>query len=265
MWFAFCVLAKANTGKLERIKMQNEYVLLHGWGMNQGVWQMVHADIADVTQATVRCLDLPGFGLSPKCPDPYSLAKSAELLATQLKNNSILVGWSLGGLFALYLAKHFPEKVEKIILVSSGPFFSQRTDWPGINPDVLQAFKQQLAEHGDKTIDRFLAIQAMGSDSAKQDVRNLKKLLKDYPLAQKKALSGGLDILLNEDLRPAWRDLKQPISGIFGARDTLVPLKAVTNMQKLNPHFKAVIIDKASHAPFISHKAEFLKVFKSMC
>jgi len=35
-------------------------------------------------------------------------------------------------------------------------------------------------------------------------------------------------------------------------------------MQALNSDFEYEVIDKASHAPFISHKKEFLSAIKSM-
>ncbi len=105
--------------------MQNEMVLLHGWGMNQGVWQVIKPELEFFHDGEVRCLDLPGFGNAQSIPIPYTLHAAAEQLSTQLNDQSILVGWSLGGLFALYIAAHWPDKVAKVVLVASTPFFAQ--------------------------------------------------------------------------------------------------------------------------------------------
>ncbi|MFX3691194.1 alpha/beta fold hydrolase, partial [Streptococcus suis] len=86
---------------------------------------------------------LPGYGNSEIWPKPYSLHAAALQLSEQLQPNSTLMGWSLGGLFAVYIAKHWPEKVAKVILVAATPLFAESDDWPGIKANVLAAFKEQ--------------------------------------------------------------------------------------------------------------------------
>ena len=189
---------------------------------------------------------------------------AAALLSEELKPQSILMGWSLGGLFALYIAKHWPDKVSKIILVASTPFFAEQAHWPGIKANVLDQFKEQLVNHREKTIERFLAIQAMGSESAREDIKQLKQLLNKYSAPNTEALIAGLDILQNEDLRDLFTRCPVSIKAIFGRLDALVPYRAIAEMLVLNPEFEYEVLDKASHAPFISHKKEFLSIAKSM-
>ncbi|WP_372762802.1 pimeloyl-ACP methyl ester esterase BioH [Pseudoalteromonas sp.] len=244
--------------------MQNELVLLHGWGMNQGVWQLVQAELEFLHADEVRSVDLPGYGNSSACPHPYTLHAAAALLSEQLKPQSILMGWSLGGLFALYIAQHWPEKVAKVILVAASPLFAEQAQWPGIKDNVLAQFKQQLVNQREKTIERFLAIQAMGSASARDDIKQLKQLLNHYNAPQEAALTAGLDILQQQDLRPLFAQCPVPVRAIFGRLDALVPYKAIAKMAALNSAFEYEVIDKASHAPFISHKNEFLTAVKSM-
>jgi pimeloyl-[acyl-carrier protein] methyl ester esterase len=235
--------------------MQNEIVLLHGWGMNRQVWQLLEQELQAEVAAQVKSIDLPGFGHSHMPEDEYSLEAAAKLVAAQLANNSTLVGWSLGGLFALHLAKYYPQKVNKVVLIASTPFFAESDDWPGIKVEVLNNFKAQLIENSAKTIERFLAIQAMGSEHAKADVKQLKTWLLDAPEANSEALSVGLDILLNDDYRDVFSSIEQPIYGLFGKLDSLVPKRAIAKMTALNERFQVEILPKASHAPFISHRA----------
>ena len=244
--------------------MQNECVLLHGWGMNQGVWQLIKPELEFLYSGKVHCLDLPGYGDHDVSLDPYTLHDAAQLVSQQLKPQSVLMGWSLGGLFAIYIAKHWPEKVSKVILVASTPFFVEQLPWEGIKPKVLTQFKEQLLQERSKTIERFLAIQAMGSESARDDVKQLKQLLSQSPPPSNQALSVGLDILQSEDLRELFSHCPVAISGIFGRLDSLVPYRAIEKMVALNSDFEYEVIDKASHAPFISHKNEFLSAVKSM-
>jgi len=244
--------------------MQNELVLLHGWGMNQGVWKLVQPELEKLHSGTTKCIDLPGFGRNATCPTPYNLHNAASLISEQLAPKSVLMGWSLGGLFALYIAQHWPEKVSKIILISSSPFFTEQENWPGIKEKVLVQFKELLVNHREKTIDRFLAIQAMGSESARDDIKQLKQLVNEYGAPKDEALIGGLDILQREDLREFFSQCSVPIKGVFGRLDALVPHKSMAKMLMLNGDFEYKVLDKASHAPFISHKNEFLSAVKSM-
>ena len=96
-------------------------VLLHGWGVNQGVWQGIRAQLAD--SVTLITPDLPGFGSQSHYPLPYSLDAVVAQLATQIPDNSYLCGWSLGGLLAIALANRYPEKVQQLGLIGASPCF----------------------------------------------------------------------------------------------------------------------------------------------
>ncbi|WP_404392824.1 pimeloyl-ACP methyl ester esterase BioH [Pseudoalteromonas phenolica] len=244
--------------------MQKETVLLHGWGMNRQVWQLIEEELKSEVSCLVKSIDLPGFGHGAMPEAPYSLATAAQLVAEQLADNTTLVGWSLGGLFALHLAKYYPQKVNKVVLIASTPYFAEAEGWAGIKVEVLKNFKAQLKENSAKTIERFLAIQAMGSEHAKADVKQLKAWLLNAPEANPDALSTGLDILLNDDYRDIFSSLTQPVYGLFGKLDSLVPRRAITKMSALNSNFQVEILPKASHAPFISHRAESLNFLKSV-
>lgn len=245
--------------------MQKKCVLLHGWGMNSNVWQQVLPQLnQEIKDYSFEAFDLAGFGENQQLPSPYSLENVAAEIAEKLTPNTVLVGWSLGGLIAIYIAKHWPEKVAKIVLVASTPLFSEQQDWPGIKVKVLENFTEQLQQNPIRTVERFLSIQALGSDSAKDDIKALKIALSLSHPAHEIALKQGLSMLLNDDLRADFASLKQPVAGIFGRLDALVPVKAELQMQMLNPQFETVVIDKASHAPFISHKVEFVSVLKTL-
>jgi len=244
--------------------MQKEIVLLHGWGMNRLVWQFLEKELEKESKRSVKSLDLPGFGYAQMPNEPYSLAAAAKMIAAQLEDNSTLIGWSLGGLFALHLAKYFPKKVDKVVLLASTPFFAESDAWPGIKVGVLENFKSQLLENSAKTIERFLAIQAMGSEHAKADVRQLRAWITDAPNARPEALSVGLDILLNDDYRDVFSSLEQPLYGLFGRLDSLVPKRSIAKMAELNHNFHYEVLPKAAHAPFISHKVECLNFLKTI-
>ncbi|WP_290612600.1 pimeloyl-ACP methyl ester esterase BioH [Arsukibacterium sp. UBA3155] len=231
-------------------------VLLHGWGVNQGVWHTLLNEISP--RVAVRCLDIPGFGSAQQLPSPYNFDAVLAALATQIPDNSMVCGWSLGGLLAIALAERYPKKVMQLGLIAATPCFLQKPDWPGMKAVVLEQFSQALQRDLSQTIGRFLAIQAMGSSTAKSDAAALKLAIAAFPQARAEALSAGLGFLTQEDLRHSYANLTQPVAACFGALDSLVPVAVVTELQRLKPHAKLTTLAKASHAPFISHRQEFL-------
>ncbi|WP_440054341.1 pimeloyl-ACP methyl ester esterase BioH [Pseudoalteromonas sp. T1lg65] len=243
--------------------MQKKIVFIHGWGMNNAVWSILQQELELVDGYSTESLNIPGFGGEPYSGE-FEFTAIASQLANKISPQSVLVGWSLGGLFAQKIAINHPEKVSRLVLVSSSPAFCAQQSWPGIDPTVLANFEQQLQKDSEKTIERFLAIQAMGSEHARDDVKQLKRLLASQPKSDPDALAGGLKILKSVSLKDEFASIKQPLHGVFGRLDSLVPIKAVQKMQQLNPNFKVEVIAKASHAPFISHKDEFINILNSI-
>jgi pimeloyl-[acyl-carrier protein] methyl ester esterase len=249
------------TLKIRTVGMGPSLVLLHGWGVNSGVWQPITAQLEQYFSVTY--VDLPGFGENYQVlPKSYDLMSLAISVASVVPENSVLVGWSLGGLVAQQIALHEPEKVSQLVLIATSPKFQKSDDWPGIEPTILQAFSQQLVKNLSKTIDRFLAIQAMGSDSAKSDIKKIKSSIEASPQADISALTAGLTILEQVDLRAELASLTMPVHWMLGRLDSLVPAKLNEYVQQRLPSNHSVtIFTHASHAPFISHTEHFMADF----
>lgn len=236
---------------------QNPLVLLHGWGLNHQVWsQLLQALPEDLA---IHTPDLPGFGLSP-CPASYDLDSVLAVLAEQIPDQSIVIGWSLGGLLAIALASRYPHKVKKLGLIASSPCFMAKDNWPGMESRVMQQFAVQLQQDLALTVERFLAIQAMGSSTARQDIKLLKQAVLSVPLPSAVALQGGLELLASLDLRQEFAALTQSVFIILGHLDSLVPVAIAPLLQNLRPGLQLEILQKASHAPFISHQEEFISL-----
>ena len=167
-------------------------VLLHGWGLNAEVWRCIDEELS--SHFTLHLVDLPGFGRSQGF-GAMSLAEMANVVLQQAPDKAIWLGWSLGGLVASQIALTHPERVQALVTVASSPCFSARDEWPGIKPDVLAGFQQQLSEDFQRTVERFLALQTMGTETARQDARALKKAVLALPMPEVDVLNGGLEIL----------------------------------------------------------------------
>ncbi|OFI33576.1 pimeloyl-[acyl-carrier protein] methyl ester esterase [Alteromonas lipolytica] len=220
--------------------------------MNSAVFSEFLPFLADELHITRVCL--PGFGQnSDQLPEDYSIENLAALVNESLPEGAIVAGWSLGGLVAQQLALSYPEKVAGLITMASSPCFVSKGCWKGIEPEILQGFQRQLARDYEKTLDRFLAIQAMGSATAKQDVKAIRQQLSELPSPAEEALAAGLSLLETVDLRGMIGRTSQPTLRLYGRLDSLVPTSSIDRIHELHPRADTVVMPHAAHAPFISH------------
>jgi len=97
-------------------------VLVHGMVNSSRHWEAVARQLAD--SYTVIAPDLIGHGDSATPRGDYSLGAHAavirDLLASLEIDRATLVGHSLGGGVAMIFFYHFPQRTERLVLVSSG-------------------------------------------------------------------------------------------------------------------------------------------------
>ncbi|HIE7635079.1 pimeloyl-ACP methyl ester esterase BioH [Salmonella enterica] len=238
-------------------------VLLHGWGLNAEVWHCIREELG--SHFTLHLVDLPGYGRSSGF-GAMTLEEMTAQVAKNAPDQAIWLGWSLGGLVASQMALTHPERVQALVTVASSPCFSAREGWPGIKPEILGGFQQQLSDDFQRTVERFLALQTLGTETARQDARTLKSVVLAQPMPDVEVLNGGLEILKTVDLREALKNVNMPFLRLYGYLDGLVPRKIAPLLDTLWPHSTSQIMAKAAHAPFISHPAAFcqaLMILKS--
>ncbi len=97
-------------------------VLVHGMAGSSATWRHVLPALAE--RYTVVAPDLIGHGSSDKPRGDYSLGNFAsgvrDLLLALGHERATLVGQSLGGGVVMQFAYQFPERCERLVLVSSG-------------------------------------------------------------------------------------------------------------------------------------------------
>src|SRR2546430_8380475 len=97
-------------------------VLIHGITGSADTWAEAIPALAE--EFTVVAPDLLGHGHSAKPRGDYSLGAYAsgvrDLVAALGHDHATVVGHSLGGGVAMQLAYQFPERCDRLVLVSSG-------------------------------------------------------------------------------------------------------------------------------------------------
>lgn len=97
-------------------------LLIHGLGGSRSTWRAILPGLA--TCSTVIAPDLPGHGESDPPLGDYSPGGQASALRDVVLGLGIeratVVGHSLGGGIAMQFAYQFPERTERLVLISSG-------------------------------------------------------------------------------------------------------------------------------------------------
>jgi pimeloyl-[acyl-carrier protein] methyl ester esterase len=233
-------------------------ILLHGWGMNAAIFR----PLLDYLNADyeVFSVDLPGHGHSDMVDVDFD--RQVEILAQQLPDG-MLLGWSMGGLYATALAKRYPARFSHLLLVSSNPCFVQQPDWPSAVPkQVFDEFSASLKGDWISTIKRFIGLQLHGAEQARQLIRHVTELLMEGGAPQPLALSRGLALLLNFDAREMLAQLHQPVMMVLGRRDTLVPVSLEQQINRVYPSIRVECFAHSAHIPFVSHPQQFADLLR---
>ena len=228
-----------------------DLVLIHGWAMHGGIF----APLADLLSAHFRVhrVDLPGHGnhrdFAPGALDPLVCARAIAASTPP----AIWLGWSLGGLVALQGALDDPAQVRGIIEVACSPRFVIGDDWPhGVAASVFAEFAAALETRFETAIERFLALETLGSPHAREELRTLRAHVFARGAPVPAALHEGLAILDRSDLRASLADLRVPSLWIAGRRDRLVVPAAMQWAAAHGAHSEYLEL-AAGHAPFLSH------------
>ena len=238
---------------IEKIGQGEPLVMIHGWGMHSGMWMQARDLLSQHFE--LHLVDLPGMGHSGTL-DVYNLHTVAEKIADEIPINAYVLGWSLGGLIATKIALMAP--IKKLILVGSTPCFVARDDWQqGMPSDVFESFFAGAMQDYQGTMNKLLALIAMGSGNARSTSKVLREALRLRPGPNQQGLLGALDILRTEDLRADLPSLEIPTLLIHGALDKLASLSSAEWMAKTLPDVQLLALQSAAHEPFISHPELF--------
>ena len=226
-------------------------VLLHGWAMHGGVFAPLVARLRD--RHTLHVVDLPGHGRSRDCgialtPEPVAAAIAARV------PRAPWCGWSLGGLVALHAAATRPDAVPALAMLCATPRFVRGADWKfGVSAEIFRDFAHGLRHDYRGTLDRFVALEAFGSDHAREEIRALRDDLFARGEPDPAVLADGLDLLETGDLRPQLPALAVPSLWLGGRRDRLVDPRALQAAAALARRTRVHVVEHAGHAPFLTH------------
>jgi len=238
-------------------------VLLHGFCCSSFTWREVIPDLA--RRHRVIAPDLPGFGYTerPSTPQAYrftGLGRTVTALLDRLELPSAhLVGHSMGGALALWVAERHPERVRSLTLVATA------------TPDGLVERRHPWARF--RSLNYLLLHTALLSKSAVR--KSLEESYYDPSMVTDELVDAYRERLLVEGVEEAYygflgpiedppppvdlQGLEMPILVLWGEDDHIIPAsRAVPHVRRM-PGARLVVLDRCGHVPMEERPREFLR------
>jgi pimeloyl-ACP methyl ester carboxylesterase len=217
----------------------------------------------------VLTLDLPGFGHSPMPAGEISIAGYARLLDQLLQergiDGAVVVGNSMGGFIGAELASAFPERVERLVLVSAAGISTFGDARVARSASVLRRLERILAAS--------VAWTASKSDTVARRPRLRKaalNLVVRHPSRLPAALAAeqlrgagtagffpALQSILAYDLRERLANIACPTLIVWGERDRLISVRDADVFADLIPNSRKVIFADTGHVAMVERPAAF--------
>ena len=223
-------------------------ILLHGWGADGSVWFKQASAFGGHLQVE-----------TPTIPDWDSAWLGAYLQKLSLPD-SLLVGWSLGGMLLLETLARHPAAVGGLVLVGAAPVFCSQEDHPwGQPPVVVRAMRRGLKSDPRKVLHDFA-----GKCLSPEEEAWEKEVLALFPARNGAPLAGGLDYLLHRDLRPLLPNLNAPCTIIQGDRDRIVDPEQARFLHDRLPDSSLRLLSAAGHLPLWTQAGRFNDILAEM-
>ena len=237
-------------------------VLIHGLG---GRWQSWLETIPRLaSERRVVALDLPGFGRSQPSREPISIpryAQTVERVCDLLDLDGVTaVGNSMGGFVAAELALRFPERVQRLALVSAAA-----VSIGDFNPLPAMLLVGALARTPLGSADGMRAI--IGRRRARHlAFSNLVRhptLIDNAMLCElvggrgAPGLRDAVSAMMSHDIRGELATLDVPTLIVHGREDMLVPLADSQWLAQRLPHAQLEVFEDTGHLVMVERPVRF--------
>jgi pimeloyl-ACP methyl ester carboxylesterase len=248
-------------------------LLLHGLACDHTTWLPVIDRLA--RHYTVIAPDLLGHGQSAKPRADYSVGGYAngmrDLLTVLGIDKVTVVGHSLGGGVAMQFAYQFPERTERLVLVSPGGLGPEVT--PLIRAVTLPGFSQAMAvttlpglRHVGKAAMHGLHRTGLRATRDLTEIATIHDSFRDprtraairHVVRAVVDLKGQLITVVDR----AYLTEAMPMMVVWGREDMVIPVKHAESVAAIAPGAVVEIFDDSGHFPHKDHPERFVKVVR---
>jgi pimeloyl-ACP methyl ester carboxylesterase len=248
-------------------------VLIHGITASSRVWELVGPRLA--RHHTVLAPDLLGHGHTAKPRGDYSMGAFAsgirDLLLWLDLGPATVVGHSLGGGVAMQFAYQFPERTERLALISSGGLgrrvhgLLRAATLPG-SELVLPLLAGRRVLSAGRAVGRGLGRAGVRLGNDVMEMARGHASLED---AESRAAfvhtlrasvdAGGQRVQAVDRLYLAE---ELPVLIVWGARDRIIPLEHGQRAHDLVPGSRFELFERAGHFPFLDEPERFVRTLE---
>jgi 2-succinyl-6-hydroxy-2,4-cyclohexadiene-1-carboxylate synthase len=191
--------------------------MLHGFSGTRHAWDGVSARL-DPERYLPLALDLPGHGQASAQPGPITFESCVEAVLEASPEHFSLCGYSLGGRIALHVALAAPERISRLVLVSSSPGIEddgERAERRAADMDLADELERIPFE---RFIDKWRSQPLFAGDPPEIVALARADQLRNDPHALAAAMRG----LGTGEMVPLWSrlgELMMPVTVLAGERD----------------------------------------------
>jgi pimeloyl-ACP methyl ester carboxylesterase len=217
----------------------------------------------------VIAMDLPGFGYSPMPREEISIAGYARLLDGLLGELGItaaaVVGNSMGGFIGAELAIAFPQRVERLVLVSAAGL-STHNDPRTVRAmpalvrlqRIIAAGAAWLASKSEEVVRRPRLREATMNLVVRHPSRLPPALAAEQLRgAGKPGFIPALEALIGYDVRDRLPEIACPTLIVWGDRDRLITVHDADVFEELIPNSRKVIFEDTGHMAMLERPEAF--------
>ncbi len=198
--------------------MSETLVLLHGFSGTRHAWDGVSARL-DPTRYRPLALDLLGHGERSKRSRPITFEACVEAVLAASPERFVLCGYSLGGRVAQHVALAAPERVARLVLVSTSPGIQDAQERARRRVDDRRLADELERVPFEDFIERWRKQPLFADDP--HGVGALAR--EDQRRNDPRALAAVMRGLGTGEMKPLWGrlgELSMPVTIVVGDRDT---------------------------------------------
>jgi len=238
-------------------------LFIHGFG-GSGAWWHYQDDFLS-RDFQVITIDLPGHGHSAWMP--LSLNEMAQDVGQLINSfgdaNFSIVASSMGGLLAMEIYRHMPDRVMRISFVGSIPKFARTEQYPaGLDIDKIRKLSQQFSGDYASVLDMFFRSLFTTRERDSDRFKALKTMRGAEALPNPLALQHFLKMLEETDLRDRVAKIICPLQYITGTEDYICPVPIMDWMAEHTYNARYDTIKGCGHLPFLTEVEEYNRLLE---
>ncbi|WP_187430910.1 2-hydroxy-6-oxononadienedioate/2-hydroxy-6-oxononatrienedioate hydrolase [Roseobacter fucihabitans] len=220
----------------------NPLVLVHGFMGGSAQWELQRK--AFEQHSNVIAVDLPGFGRNNDAPALSSIPDMADWVIAHLDAQGVgqfdLIGHSMGGMIVQQMAHHVPDRIDRLILYSTGAI--------GVLPgrfETIEESKQRGLDDGiPKTARRIAATWFLNGSAATEYEACATIAQQTAP----EAFTGGLDAMQSWSGADHLAAIQAQTLVLWGDGDRTYPWSQIERLWASIPDAQLAVLPNCAHA-----------------